>query len=60
MAVCVVLSIGRHLADRLDALDDTQEDDDPGQQQTQGQLPPDVTKVMDAGRYIEHVVPGQQ
>lgn len=47
-----------HLARAADALEHTEEDDDPGSQEAEGQGPPDRTRVMKAltVNYTQHTL----
>ena len=46
-----------YLAGPAHALPDTEVADDPGEQQGQGQLPPDVARVLQAVRDLQCIAP---
>ena len=45
-----------YLALRLDAFDEAGEDEEPGAEQTQHQLPPQTTHVVQALAHVQHVL----
>lgn len=47
-----------HLPSRLDALPHTEVADDPGEDETQGQLPPQAAHLLDAPRHLQGPPPG--
>ena len=47
-----------HLPDGLDTLPERAVDDDPGQEEAAGQLPPDRGEVTDPGREPQHLEAG--
>ena len=48
--------LSAHLPNWLDSFPERAVHDDPGQEEASCQLPPDVAKVVDALRYVQHEV----